>query len=269
LDLGRRLRSKGCGSMQAKRVAAALDYGGGAAVRRRRLAGHLAGDAKKTLLCTKQQRKGTKIKRRGRGFHRATRRGRRGAGGVDRRRGAAGGLLLRRGSGSARVLAGEVVRRDWGGDRPFIRGGGQARRRRGGGRRSYRRPPLPLGGGLGGCPFPGEEEAGAVWGGTVECSAHWREGEAARGGGSTPARAARAAMGEKGIGWGLKTALTGGLHLSAARESERGLAGWLALGGPAAVFVPHGEKTCWARWAGWREWVRDCFGLFFYFLFKF
>jgi hypothetical protein len=98
-------------------------------------------------------------------------------------------------------------------------------------------------GGFGGRPFPGEEEAGAVWGGTVECSAHWREGEAARGGGSTPTRAARAAMGEKGIGWGLKTALTGGLHLSAARESERGVAGWLALGGPAAVFGLRGEKN--------------------------
>jgi hypothetical protein len=50
-------------------------------------------------------------------------------------------------------------------------------------------------------------------------------------------------MGEKGIGRGLKTALAGGLHLSAARESERGVAGWLALGGPTAVFGPRGEKN--------------------------
>jgi hypothetical protein len=66
--------------------------------RRRRLAGQLAGDAKTKLRCTNQQDEGTKIKRRGRGFHRAARRGGRGAGGADRRRGAAGGLLLRRAS---------------------------------------------------------------------------------------------------------------------------------------------------------------------------
>jgi hypothetical protein len=42
-------------------------------------------------------------------------------------------------------------------------------------------------GGLGGAPVSGTRRGGAaVWGGTVEFSTHWREGEEARGGGSTP-----------------------------------------------------------------------------------
>jgi hypothetical protein len=73
-------------------------------------------------------------------------------------------------------------------------------------------------------------------------------------------------------------ALTGGPHLSAACESERGVAGWLVLGGPDAVFGPRGKKEKRKDrlgWAGKREWVRVliCFIffqiLFFYFLFKF
>jgi hypothetical protein len=73
-----------------------------------------------------------------------------------------------------------------GGARPFIRGGGRARRHRGGGWRSCLRPPLTLGGGARWAPFPGEEEAGRLVAVTVECSAHWREGEAARGGEGAP-----------------------------------------------------------------------------------
>jgi hypothetical protein len=83
LDLGRRLRSKGCGSMQAKRVAAAvlLASGGG-------LTGQLAGDGQWGLPATKCDEESTEMKRRTRGTHLGARKGGRGAGGADRQRGA-------------------------------------------------------------------------------------------------------------------------------------------------------------------------------------
>jgi hypothetical protein len=57
----------------------------------------------------------------------------------------------------------------------------------------------------------------------------------------------RASGGRRGQGggagvWRLETALTGGPHLSAVCESERGVAGWLVVGGPAAVFGPRGKR---------------------------
>jgi hypothetical protein len=68
----------------------------------------------------------------------------------------------------------------------FYRWRGEGRRRgQGGGRRARRRPPLKPVGSVG-RPFPGEEEAGRLEAVTVECFAHWRVGEEARGGGSTP-----------------------------------------------------------------------------------
>jgi hypothetical protein len=77
----------------------------------RELAGELAGDDQNALSGTKQNGKGTKIKRGARGFHRATRR-RRGAGGGDRRRGrnsdsaSLGAEEERRSSGSGVVWRG-------------------------------------------------------------------------------------------------------------------------------------------------------------------
>jgi hypothetical protein len=82
------------------------------------------------------------------------------------------------------------------------------------------------------------ERKGRGWLGvvTIGCSAHWREGEAARGGEGARGNGRPARPGRWGGAWSLKMALTGGPHLSAACESERGVAGWLVLGGPAAGF---------------------------------
>jgi hypothetical protein len=91
-----------------------------------------------------------------------------------------------------------------------------------------------------GRPFPGEEGRGALEAASVECSAHWREGEAARGGegawGSGGGRRGR----EVGGRLRLKVALTGGPHLSAARGRCEGVAGWFEVSGPVAG--PRGKR---------------------------
>jgi hypothetical protein len=79
----------GWGSDGGGRMQAVGD--GGLSARRRRVAGGSPAHAKTTLPSTKQNGKGTKIKRGSRGFHQAARRGRRGAGGRDQRRGRSSG----------------------------------------------------------------------------------------------------------------------------------------------------------------------------------
>jgi hypothetical protein len=63
-----------------------------------------------TLQCMKQSGKGTKLKRKEKGFHRATCRGRRGASGGDRRRGAELRRLPRSGGAARARKRGGVVR---------------------------------------------------------------------------------------------------------------------------------------------------------------
>jgi hypothetical protein len=70
--------------------------------------------------------------------------------------------------------------------------------------------------------FRERKGAGRLEAASIECSAHWREGEAARGG---EGQWAAGAAGRWGSAWRWETALTGRPHLSAARESEGEVAG--------------------------------------------
>jgi hypothetical protein len=74
------------------------------------------------------------------------------------------------------------------------RGGGAARRWTA----ARRRPPLRFGGGLVGARFTERKGRGWLGAVTVGCSAHWREGEEARGGGSASGQSGSGGHGRKG-----------------------------------------------------------------------
>jgi hypothetical protein len=91
-----------------------------------------------------------------------------------------------------------VVRRDWGWCPPFYtrRSAGETTQRRWAAVTSA--AAIKVWWGLGGRPFQGRKGRGWLGVVTVGCSAHWREGEEARGGRSAPGQSGSGGHGRKG-----------------------------------------------------------------------